>query len=1055
MQELKFVNGNGSEINLTSGNFGITNWAGLGNTNLNIQTQQVPYNDGSVFIDGLFQDRTLSFTLAINDNNDLELRYELKRKLISALNPKLNEGYLYYKNDYLQKRIKVVPQLPIFNNKNSNDSGTLKASLSFTSCSVYWEDVEETTVYINQSENINIQNSGDVEIEPIISFKTGAAENVVLRNITNKTKVSISNEISNSELNLTKGNKTFYKKTLGFFCNSNFSRFVENSDFQLMFGDGIVKTDDFKDFETINIPTNETIMTTCYGNGFFVYGGNYLKKSTDGKTWETLTKPVGDVSASFFDDDNNTFYFVIGTSFYSSTDLENFTLIGSATYALNSIFKQGNNIYVVGNEGQCFQYTIGGSWTSISTGTTEIIYDITGDGTNIVIVGTNKLCKYSNNNGSTWTTITVPETISSICYSKVNKNYYFAGANGCVGYGLIDNLTWETIGTQTRTFCRVSKIFGFIEFLGEDILIYANGEFIKKTDYPTDAVCAVYFKNKYIAGGLNGNIYISEDFINWTKKEYVGQIENDIYFAEINNNNAYFITKNGDIIYTPDGEIFYIQPKINLDVKTIQYFNGKYYAFTIDAIYIISTSGTAEKIYDLQTPSNNSWYSYVVNNKLIACTEDIIIVTDDGETFSEYSNPNNLVFWAYYNNQYVASLFMGEGIFTTTDFENFTQLFSNMGFGALCVLNGVLYLSEVSFANDVISTNIYQSDLITNTLLVSENDFYLLEGFYHNGAAYFSGRNTTGRFKTLCNNDVFNYYAVVANNRFYQLVQVPDSDDVNIIYNDQIINNSPLFEAPEITQDIALVKHTKEYIKLPIGEMLNSPYSSITAVYADSEKLYIASGSSIYSQNKFTRTLIYNGTRSIDGFTGDNNYLYALQNYSSSYKYLIKIDKKTYTALPTINVPETSETTIQNNSCIVAGDFLIWATSSKLVSYNLVNKIKTEIVKNITILDFVLQDNIVYGLGTNGILFSVDMESIEEIYNNRFTFTKFVREKLDYFVGFYGAFGNINFLTTDNLISQITDISLILSKGNNELILTSDSGFIAAVLTYRQKYVGV
>ena len=141
MQKLVFRNGAGNEIDLTAGNFGITNWAGLSNTPLNIQTQQVPFEDGGVFLDALMEQREIDVTVAINDNNNLELRYQLKRELISALNPKLGEGVLIYTNDYLSRQIHAVPQIPLFENKNSNDKGTLKASVTFSCPSPYWEDV--------------------------------------------------------------------------------------------------------------------------------------------------------------------------------------------------------------------------------------------------------------------------------------------------------------------------------------------------------------------------------------------------------------------------------------------------------------------------------------------------------------------------------------------------------------------------------------------------------------------------------------------------------------------------------------------------------------------------------------------------------------------------------------------------------------------------------------------------------------------------------------------------------------------------------------------------
>lgn len=162
MQKLVFTNGNGNSIDLTGGNFGVTNWDGLSNTDLNIQTQQVPFNDGGVYLDALLEQREITVTVAIQDNNDLATRYNLRRDLISALNPKAGEGVLVYTNDYLSRQIKAVPQLPIFENKNANDSGSLKASVTFSCPSPYWEDTAETVVPLKAFTNTVVENNGDV-----------------------------------------------------------------------------------------------------------------------------------------------------------------------------------------------------------------------------------------------------------------------------------------------------------------------------------------------------------------------------------------------------------------------------------------------------------------------------------------------------------------------------------------------------------------------------------------------------------------------------------------------------------------------------------------------------------------------------------------------------------------------------------------------------------------------------------------------------------------------------------------------------------------------------
>lgn len=163
MQKLIFRNGNGVELDLTSGDFGIVEWKGFSEADLNIQTQQVPFNDGSVFLDGLIQDRVIDITLAINDEKNLEKRYTLRRQIIALMNPKLGLGELIYENDIFKRKINCLPKLPLFPTKNFNDSGTLKASLSFHCPSPYWEDVEETVVDFDIIKQPTIENIGDID----------------------------------------------------------------------------------------------------------------------------------------------------------------------------------------------------------------------------------------------------------------------------------------------------------------------------------------------------------------------------------------------------------------------------------------------------------------------------------------------------------------------------------------------------------------------------------------------------------------------------------------------------------------------------------------------------------------------------------------------------------------------------------------------------------------------------------------------------------------------------------------------------------------------------
>ena len=300
MQKLVFINGSGNEIDLTSGNFGITNWAGLSNVPLNIQTQQVPFEDGGVYLDALMNQRDISVTVAIYDGNNLELRYQKKRELISALNPKLGEGTLIYTNDYLSKQIKAVPQIPLFQNKNSNDAGTLKATVSFTCPSPYWEDVEETEVNINEAKEIEVTNTGDVpaQIKGTINASGG---NLSLINYTNGKKLILLNSGSNEiyfDTNIGKKKIEKQDKVIEFLEGGSYNSILNYEDKLYLVGNALIRMDINYNIETYSIEENTPILDITYSKElgmFAICGGSsndgYIYISYDGKKWTKATIP--------------------------------------------------------------------------------------------------------------------------------------------------------------------------------------------------------------------------------------------------------------------------------------------------------------------------------------------------------------------------------------------------------------------------------------------------------------------------------------------------------------------------------------------------------------------------------------------------------------------------------------------------------------------------------------------------------------------------------------------------------------------------------------------
>lgn len=218
MQKLLWINSEGEELDLTNHTeYGVTEWEGFAGTELNIQSQQVPFQDGSVFLDALLSERELTITLAMKART-LKKRYELRRELIHKLNPKLGEGVLIYQNDFIKKQIKCVPHIPIFETHNSDTVGTPKASLTWTANNPYWEDVEETTIKFMGTMRNQIEYDGDVETGVNLEY-IGYSASLKIENVNDKKEIELQGIGTNRKIDISTlaGNKTIsatdlYKK---------------------------------------------------------------------------------------------------------------------------------------------------------------------------------------------------------------------------------------------------------------------------------------------------------------------------------------------------------------------------------------------------------------------------------------------------------------------------------------------------------------------------------------------------------------------------------------------------------------------------------------------------------------------------------------------------------------------------------------------------------------------------------------------------------------------------------------------------------------------------
>ena len=413
MQKLVFTNGNGVSIDLTDNlKFGITEWSGLSETDLNIQTQTVPFNDGAVYLDALLEQREIDVTIAINDDNDLALRYQLKREMISVLNPKLGEGYLVYTNDYLSKRIKCIPQLPIFGNKNSNDSGTLKASLAFTACSPYWEDTEETEVNLEAFNNVVVENNGDVPCAIQLEVANYNTKNFAIKNDTQKISLS----------NISDCDKVLINTGLG-----------EKS---------VISEDDVWKLSNIGVQFNS--ITYSGSLGLFVTVGErgIILTSSDGVTWTSQTSGVSVVLYGITYSESLGLFVAVGASgtILTSSDGVTWTSQTSGVSAAlwGITYSASLGLFVaVGYSGVIITSSDGVTWTSQTSGVSSTLRSVTySENLGLFVAVDYSGTILISADGTTWTSQTsgVSVVLNGVTYSESLGLFVVVGASGTIIY---------------------------------------------------------------------------------------------------------------------------------------------------------------------------------------------------------------------------------------------------------------------------------------------------------------------------------------------------------------------------------------------------------------------------------------------------------------------------------------------------------------------------------------------------------------------------------------------------------------------------------------------
>ena len=543
MQKLVWQNANGDSIDLTSGNYGITQWEGFSNTSLNIQSQQVPFQDGAVFLDALLNQRELSVTLKMQDNGNLEERYRMRRELIHILNPKLGEGYLIYTNDFISKRIKCVAQVPLFETHNSDTRGTPKASLAWTACEPYWEDLEEKNAIATNEDLLLIKNEGDVNIQMEITFITNNAKNISIKNEYGKFIKYNGTLTDTLTVNTNAGNKQAVKKRNNMEIinaeNGNIA-YSEKLNLYLSAYKMLLGSTDLKKWELYNVPDRTgkivQILWVESKEKFFAFGsydstGNqFVIISEDGKNW-TFNEIPDSIGYYFSEvvycEERNEFVATSKSDAYilRSSDGINWSIVyeleggnfNRITYCdfLHKYFAFSDYDFLTSSDGI--------TWSAMSISSNRMLDIACSD--SIVVITTDSNYVLTSTDGINWNQVETPINPVVIIYQSKYK-YFIINPNDNSNRILKskDGTNWNVCITNVANDLLFNMVY--IEptnLLIADGLGSTNGEewfhYYNLYDYTRPEITMALYVEKYGYFIANGEIGIcrTKDFINFTR----------------------------------------------------------------------------------------------------------------------------------------------------------------------------------------------------------------------------------------------------------------------------------------------------------------------------------------------------------------------------------------------------------------------------------------------------------------------------------------------------------------------------------------------------------
>jgi photosystem II stability/assembly factor-like uncharacterized protein len=588
--------------------------------------------------------------------------------------------------------------------------------LSWTACSPYWEDLEETVVSFKGEQTV--ENNGDipVQIEASIPF---ISKNPKLYNRANNKELSLVGTFGDTvKINTNNGEKRVeaQEQAFSWVCGGTVNDCIKIGNEIFYVGTQIIKENVLSgETKTLQCGKQKELFGIAYGNGKIVVVGSSnecLISEDGGETWERQQN-TGTGSLKKITYAKNKFVAVGDSGIFISTDGASWTKKMSGT--MNGvIYSDEKDLFVVCGFGYGAKSTDGETWESVAS--LPSCYGICyGNGQFVAVgyyssQGIQTVIEVSSD-GTTWESVTnsLGVVLNSVIWHKTK--YIMSGNNGVI-VTTEDMETWNTQAIESLENIALRQLISY----SNTIVVVGNGGTIAKSEDATEweietsgttlnLTDIIYAQGKYVAIGQD-KIATSTDLVHWTIQS-TGTTTT--LFGLCYGNGKFVVVGESRTLLTSENAITW--ENHSSAIGTNQVLNSVIFEdnkFVITGNYGIYVSTDTETwVHKAYTSATSVCYG---EKGFVACRSNgNVLVSTDGESWVERETATSVILRGieYGADRYVAvgddgTIIVSEdtiewesvGITTTTDFKDI--IFHN---GNFFVVGGLLWATSVDGKN--------------------------------------------------------------------------------------------------------------------------------------------------------------------------------------------------------------------------------------------------------------------------------------------------------------------------------------------------------------------